>query len=109
VFRPLARIVVMGRTLAVPVFEIVGLKEEIAPRTRECLGLFAQALDRFYARDWDGAQAGFRRSAELEPLVPGLAPGVKGNPSLIYQGLVEEYRQMKLPDDWDGVHVMQHK
>jgi len=109
VFRPLARIVVMGRTLAVPVYEIVGLKEEIAPRTRECLGLFAQALDRFYARDWDGAQAGFRRSAELEPLVPGLAPGVKGNPSLIYQGLVEEYRQMKLPDDWDGVHVMQHK
>src|SRR5476649_392694 len=59
VFRPLGRIVVKGRTQAVPIYEIVGLKENMTAPTRECIGIFEQALAKYYARDWAGALALF--------------------------------------------------
>ncbi len=109
IFRPLGRIVVKGRSQAVPIHELVALKEDITDRTRECIALFEQALERYYARDWDGALTLFRRSAELEPNQPGVTVGVSSNPSQIYQHIVEEMRQQPLPPDWDGVYVMKEK
>jgi adenylate cyclase len=109
VFRTLGRIVVKGRTRAVPIHEIVGLAESVTADTRECVGLFAQGLERYYARDWDGALALFRRSAALEPIVPGQTPGVISNPSLVYLGIVEHYKIDPPPPDWAGVYVMKEK
>ena len=108
VFRPLGRIVVKGRAQATPIHEIVGLKENVLAQTLECLGLFAQGLEKYYARDWDGAREFFRRSAKLEPHQPG-TPGVTGNPSRVYLGRVEEYQHAPPPDNWDGVYVMKEK
>ncbi len=109
VFRPLGRIVVMGRSQPVPIFEIVGLKETVNAEARECIGLFEQALARYYARDWDGAIALFKRSAELEPNQPGRTPGVKTNPSMVYIGIAEDYKTEPPSDNWDGVYVMKEK
>ena len=109
VFRALGRIVVMGRSQPVPIFEVAGLKETITPAARECIGLFEEGLGRYYARDWEGATSLFRRSAELEPNRPGFTPGVKTNPSLVYLGIVEQYRAEPPPPDWDGVYVMKEK
>jgi adenylate cyclase len=109
VFRPLGRIVVKGRTQAVPIYEIVGLAESVTASARECVGLFTQGLERYYARDWDGALALFRRSAALEPNAPGQTPGVTSNPSLVYLGIVEHYKSDPPPADWDGVYVMKEK
>lgn len=109
VFRPLGRIVVKGRTLAVPIYEIVGLKENITDQTRECVRIFAQAMERYYARDWDGALALFRQSRDLEFNVPGKTPGVSSNPSLVYLDITEHYKHEPPPDNWDGVYVMKEK
>ena len=109
VFRPLARIVVAGFAEAVPVHEIVGLKENISSQTRECLGLFEQGRARYYARDWDGAIKLFEQSAKLEPLVVGVAPGVKGNPSTAYLEICQVCKKSPPPDNWNGVHVMKEK
>jgi adenylate cyclase len=109
VFRALGRIVVMGRSQPVPIFEVAGLKETITPAARECIGLFEEGLGRYYARDWEGATSLFRRSAELEPNRPGVTPGVKTNPSLVYLGIVEQYRAEPPPPEWDGVYVMKDK
>ncbi|HWA07986.1 MAG TPA: adenylate/guanylate cyclase domain-containing protein [Opitutaceae bacterium] len=109
VFRPLGRIVVMGRSKPVPIYEIVGLKETLPPTARDCIGLFEQALERYYARDWDGAIALFNRSVELEPNQPGKTPGVKTNPSLVYIGITEDYKTEPPPENWDGVYVMKEK
>jgi adenylate cyclase len=109
VFRPLGLIVVKGRQQAVPIHEIVGLAESVTAATRECLGLFAQGLERYYARDWDGALALFRRSAGLEPNIPGQTPGVMSNPSLVYLGIAEQYKIEPPAENWDGVHVMKEK
>ncbi|HWA85259.1 MAG TPA: adenylate/guanylate cyclase domain-containing protein, partial [Opitutus sp.] len=57
VFRPLGKIVVKGRSQAVPIFEIVGLKEDVPDQARECIDLFRRGLESYYARDWNGALA----------------------------------------------------
>lgn len=109
VFRPLGRIVVMGRTQAVPVFEVVALKESITQPVQECLGLFADALTKYYARDWQGAIKAFELSSQFEPHQPGKTPGVKSNPSLVYLGIVQYYLKDPPAADWGGVYVMTEK
>jgi len=109
VFRRLGRIVVKGRTKAVPIFEIVGLKEHVTEQTRECIRLFEEGLDKHYALDWEGALTCFDQSKELEPNMPGITPGVVTNPSLVYLRIVAGYQANPPPSDWDGVQVMTEK
>lgn len=110
VFRPLGRIVVKGRSTAVPIFEPVGLKENVTESTRECIRLFAQGLEKYYARDWAGATALFEQSRDLEPNVPGKTPGVVSNPSLVYlERVIPEAIEEPPPPDWDGRYVMKEK
>jgi adenylate cyclase len=109
VFRYLDRIVVMGRTMPVPIYEVVGLKEDVTAQTSEGLGLFDQGIARYLAQDWDGATALFRRSAELEPNQPGVTPGVENNPSF---ALITRCHFMRLHPpgpNWNGVYVMTRK
>ncbi|MDB6115411.1 MAG: adenylate/guanylate cyclase with Chase sensor, partial [Lacunisphaera sp.] len=105
VFRQLGKIVVKGRSLPVTTYEVTGLKETVTPQTRECLRIFEEGLQRYYARDWDGALALFGQSSAIEPLVVGVAPGVKGNPSTVYIAICQDYRKNPPPADWDGVYV----
>lgn len=109
VFRALGRIVVKGRTRAVPIFEIVGLKETVTAQTRECITLFESGLAKYYAQDWEGALALFAQSRELEFNVPGKTPGVMTNPSLVYLKIVKQYQIEPPAKDWDGVYVMTEK
>ncbi len=109
VFRPLGRIVVKGRTQAVPIFEIVGLKEHVTDSARECIGLFTQGLTRYYERDWNGAMECFRQSARVEPNQPGITPGVSSNPSQVYLAITEHFKHEPPPENWDGVYVMKEK
>ncbi len=109
VFRPLGRIVVKGRSTAVPIFEIVGFKDSLSAEARECVGLFSAGLDRYYRRDWAGAKALFEQSSRIEPNQPGRTPGVSGNPSLVYLEIVDNYAISPPPEEWDGVYVMKEK
>lgn len=109
VFRPLGRIVVKGRTRAVPIYEIVGLKENVSDRTRECLALFTQGLEKYYACDWDAALTLFARSRDLEFNIPGETPGVSSNPSLVYLDITAAYKEEPPPANWDGVYHMKEK
>ncbi len=109
VFRPLGRIVVKGRTSAVPIHEIVGLKEHVTSDARECIGLFSRGLARHYERDWDGALALFKQSSRIEPNQPGITPGVSSNPSIVYTHITEHYKVEPPPENWDGVYVMKEK
>lgn len=109
VFRPLGRIVVKGRTLAVPIYEIVGLKENLSHQTFECIEIFSGAMKYYYARDWDNALRLLRRSRDAEFNIPGKTPGVVSNPSLIYIDIIEHYKVEPPPENWDGVYVMKEK
>jgi adenylate cyclase len=109
VFRSLGRIQVMGRSQAVPIFEVVGLKETLSQTTRDCVQVFEAALEKYYARDWSDAARLFKQSAELEPNQPGTTPGVKTNPSLVYIGRTEHYKAEPPSANWDGRYVMTEK
>ncbi len=109
VFRQLGRIIVKGRSSAVPIHEIVGLKENVTPQTRECIDLFEQAMAKYLARDWTEAIALFEQSALLEPNIPGKTPGVVSNPSLVYLNITQHYELEPPPDEWDGVYHMAEK
>jgi adenylate cyclase len=109
VFRYLDRIVVKGRTTAVPVYEIVGLKEHVAPSTHECLGVFAQGVERYLAQDWDVARTFFERSSAVEPNIPGKTPGVESNPSIVMVDRCDYMKQHPPGAGWDGVYTMKSK
>ncbi len=109
VFRPLGRIVVKGRTKAVPIYEIAALREIVTPEALECYRIFTDGLNRYYERDWDAALALFEQSKELEPNQPGKTPGVTSNPSLVYLGITEHAKHAPPPENWGGVYVMKEK
>ncbi len=108
-FRALGRIVVKGRAQPVPIFELVGLSEDVSDSTRECVATFERGLAKYYARDWDGAIELFNRSEALEINGPGRTTGAKSNPSLVYIAIAEGYRSDPPTPDWDGVYVMKEK
>jgi adenylate cyclase len=109
VFRSLGRIKVKGRSRPVPIHELVALSEDSTESIRECIGIFEKGLERYYARDWDGAIGLFRRSEALEANGPGRAAGTTSNPSLVYIAIAEGYREEPPPPDWDGIFEMKEK
>jgi adenylate cyclase len=109
VFRPLGRIRVKGRSIAVPIFEIIGPRDTLSARTAECVDLFSRGLALHYERDWQGALRLFEKSRPLEPNIPGVTPGVSSNPSLVYLERVAQYLVEPPPRSWDGVYDMKEK
>ncbi|MBM3852483.1 MAG: CHASE2 domain-containing protein, partial [Verrucomicrobia bacterium] len=109
IFRYLDKIVVKGRSIPVPIHEVVGLTENVTDQTRECLEIYGQGIARYLAQEWDEAEALFRRSLELEPNQPGKTPGVEGNPSLTLVSRCHTMRSHPPGAGWDGVYVMKEK
>ncbi len=109
VFRFLDKIVVKGRSIPVPIYEVVGLKENVTDQTRDCLGVFAEGISRYLVQDWDGAEAFFRKSAEIEPNIPGKTPGVENNPSLTLIKRCDYWRAHPPGSGWTGVYEMKEK
>lgn len=108
-FRYLDRIVVVGRTRPVNVYEIVGLKNHLSQTTFDCVELFERGTEAYLEQNWDEAIALFQQSAELEPHKPEDSAYIKTNPSLVYLDRCRTMREDPPGEDWDGVYVMQSK
>lgn len=109
VFRFLDRIVVKGRTLPVPVYEVIGFRDEVGQQTFDCLGLHAQAVERYLQQDWDGALQLFAKSAALEFYQPSKAHFIESNPSLIMTERCHYFQKHPPAPNWDGVFTMKEK
>lgn len=108
VFRYLDRIVVKGRSQPVPVFEVVGFRAELDQRTHDCLGMYAQGIERYLAQEWDAATKFFEQSARLEPNQPHQR-GIESNPSHVMLKRCAQMKQHPPGPNWDGVFVMKEK
>ena len=97
VFREIDRVRVKGRTGAVAVHEPVVRAGEPVPAH---LALFAQARERYLARDFAAALAGFEAAAAA-------CPG--DGPSQTFAGRCRRYLAAPPPEDWDGVFVPEGK
>ena len=109
VFRYLDRIVVKGRSQPVPVYEIVGLRENVTQQTFDCLGFYAQGIERYLAQDWDGALQLFAKSAGLEPNQPSKAMAIESNPSIIMMARSHSWKEHPPGPNWDGSYTMKEK
>ena len=109
VFRFLDKIVVKGRSIPVPVYEVVGFRPDLTPETFACLKLYAEGVERYHAQDWDGATARFQQSSALELHQPNKAQSIESNPSLIMIERCHYWRAHPPAADWDGVFTMKEK
>ncbi|MHC2438868.1 adenylate/guanylate cyclase domain-containing protein [Bradyrhizobium sp. USDA 4451] len=98
--REIDRLVVVGQTQPVAVFEIIGKKDELTPAQAELRQHYADGLAAYRAQRWDDADQAF--SAALAA-VPG------DGPSLAMQARVRDFRLNPPPADWDGAWHLERK
>jgi len=65
--RPLDFVIVMGRTEAVAIYELVGENGDLSIKQKEFIGLFKSAINFYLARDWDRAIRILNLLAEKDP------------------------------------------
>ncbi|MGY3136779.1 class 3 adenylate cyclase [Bradyrhizobium sp. USDA 4501] len=91
--REIDRLVVMGQTQPVAVFEILGKKDELTPAQTELRQRYADGLAAYRERRWDDAEQAFTAALTA-------APG--DGPSIAMKARVAAFRQDPPAADWDG-------
>jgi hypothetical protein len=89
-------VTVVGKSIAVSVYELLGRKGQVAANVLESRDRFEKALEAFSARKWDEAEALFRAT----PNDPAAA---------LYLHRIDELRATPPPRDWDGHHALTAK
>lgn len=91
--REIDRLVVMGQTQPVAVFEILGKKDELTPAQTELRQRYADGLAAYRDRRWDDAEQAFAAALAA-------APG--DGPSIAMKARVAAFVQNPPAADWDG-------
>ncbi len=98
--REIDRLVVVGQTHPVAVFEIIGKKDDLTPAQAELRQHYAHGLAAYRDRRWDDAGHAF---AAALAAVPG------DGPSTAMTARVAAFRQNPPATDWDGAWHLEHK
>lgn len=98
--RELDLITVAGKTKAVRVYELLGLKGDIAAEARLGYDNFEKGLAAYRRQAWDEAEMHLRNA--LVRLPGDLV-------SQLFLKRIADYRQNPPPSDWDGVHTLTGK
>jgi adenylate cyclase len=93
--RELALIQVKGKTVAVRIYELLGLKGRTEPERVRLARRFEEGLRLYRERRWSEAQEVFREMTDKT--------------SEIYAKLCDRHAAEPPPADWGGVYVMEHK
>ena len=96
--RELDLVQVKGKNEPVKIFELCGLdNDDCRPseQLQTILPIYAEAVERYQARDWSQALALFGECLSLKP---------SDRPSEIYLERTAHYRSEPPPDDWSGVY-----
>lgn len=118
--RKLDRVLVIGIKDPVQLFNVVGLKEECSKEQIESVEVFNAAMDKYFARDFEGAKAMFRQAFDIWPervyqSILDPEANVFNNelrdysPCLEFINRCDEYITNGCPDDWVGVYTMKSK
>ncbi|MDI4235171.1 adenylate/guanylate cyclase domain-containing protein [Bradyrhizobium sp. Arg237L] len=99
-FREVDRLVVVGQTRPVTVFEIIGRKGELSPAQLALLKRYSEGLAAYRACRWDEALQAFKEALEAVP-----ADG----PSMTFVKRIDGFKINPPTDDWDGSWYLDHK
>jgi adenylate cyclase len=94
VCRPVDWVAVKGKAKAVLVYELLGLKEQVAEGTTDFIAKYEDGLNRYRRQDWAGAICAFEACLAREP---------KDAPSEVMLARCRAYQTVPPPPDWDGV------
>ena len=108
-FREVDTVKVVGKSVPVTTFDLLGLKATAPEFLIQLADKFALGISLYKEQRFEEAIAIFQETLELEwQRYPGLK-GIKTNPSEIYIKRCEEYRTTPPPPDWDGVYTLTSK
>jgi adenylate cyclase len=91
---------VVGKSEAVPIYELLGPKGGIPDRIYEMLAVYNQGRDHFLNRDWKLARNFFKQALRIVP---------DDGPSMVFVKRCEEFMKNPPPRNWDGVYVLKGK
>jgi adenylate cyclase len=91
---------VVGKADPVRVYELLGLRGDIAARTAELRTRFEDGLGLYRERQWDRAHAAFDACLKIDP---------EDGPSLLFVRRIGALREQILPERWDGVWSLTEK
>ncbi len=106
---------VVGKKQPVRVFELVGLRSEVASETAERVARFERALEAYRARRFDEALAAFEELARLAAPPASAAPDAtpaaapRDPVAAIYAARCRDFAASPPPPDWDGVFEITRK
>ncbi|MGY3588413.1 class 3 adenylate cyclase [Bradyrhizobium sp. USDA 4341] len=98
--REVDRLVAVGQTQPVAVFEILGKKDQLTPAQTELRQRYADGLAAYRDRRWDDAEQAFTAALAA-------APG--DGPSIAMKARVAAFRQNPPAADWDGAWHLEQK
>lgn len=93
--RRIDRVAVVGKSKPVAVYEVRPDKV-----VHEYIRVYEDAWDAYAARDWDGAERGFRRVLEQQP---------GDRPAEVMLSRIEIYRSIPPPENWMGAFTQKSK
>jgi adenylate cyclase len=108
-WRELDTIKVMGKSIPVTSFDLLGLKATAPEFLHSLSEKFALALSLYKTQRFSEALDVFKETLELEYQRFPELKGKKANPSEIYIERCEEYIKLPPPPDWDGVFTLTSK
>jgi len=100
VFRPLDRIAVKGKSIAVEICEVVGDRQTLTDEQRRFLETFRKGLDLYRSRSFAEAQSWFEKALLLGP---------DDRPTITYIARCRQFVLESPPESWNTVFEMQTK
>ncbi|MCW6035160.1 GAF domain-containing protein [Spirulina subsalsa FACHB-351] len=99
--RELDKTRVKGKSRAVRIYELIGLKPAyLDPQTEHFLNIYHQGREAYLARDFQRALRLFTEAASLRP---------QDHPTEIHIQRCQLYLKTPPPESWDGIHIMTTK
>lgn len=98
--RELDRIIVVGKSQPITIYQLLARKGETHGITADLVAQFEKARALYLARDFEAARAAFKLCTSIEP---------GDGPSQTFLARCDQYIASPPPDDWDGVFVLTQK
>ncbi len=98
--REIDAIKVVGKTVPITIYEIVGKPDEMTEHQAQTIGFYAKGLTAYRRRKWGEALKYFQAALKITPM---------DGPSLALAARCRAYQTSPPAEDWDGAYVMQTK
>lgn len=103
-YRYIDKIVVVGKSEPVKVYEVVATKGGLTPKEQELFKIFDEGMKNYLSQNWDKAAELFQKSLKIERVPEGIT-----TPSEVYINRCKHFKANPPKPGWDGRWVLTSK